>query len=112
MEVIPVAEYPTYSEEITLENGLYRFLFTYNPRGLHWTMTIKDTNDVVLVAGIKIVLQFELIRRYPDRGLPPGAIVAIPMDDSVTRITRDNLGTDVKLIYITESEYGTIQQGN
>lgn len=109
MEIIPVADYPTYSEELTIENVLYRFKISYNERGQHWALTIMDSNEVILIAGVKIVLGYELIKWYPDRGLPPGGIMVINMDDSVTEITRDNLGTDIKIVYIPEAELAAIQ---
>ncbi|MCK4522420.1 MAG: hypothetical protein KAU20_07645 [Nanoarchaeota archaeon] len=83
-------------------------LMSWNTREQCWTLTFMDHDENVLVAGIKIVLDAELLRDFPDRNLPAGALVAISDDESKIRIGRHDLGVDVSLIYASEEEVDAI----
>lgn len=104
MLTIPFKVFPAMSEEIILDDKSYRFRFSWNTRASFWSMEIFNSELETIVSGIKVVLNYELITRNPDRGLPPGEIFAIDPSDTLSEITLNNLGTEIKLIYVEESE--------
>ena len=104
MDIIPVFEYPSYSESVVLENKPYRFSFVWNSRGEYWSLTISDKQGEVLLDGLKLVLGFELISEYADEDLPPGALLVLDTTDSLTGIGRDDLGVRATLIYASSKE--------
>lgn len=97
-----------FSEQLTLENELYTFEFIWNERAEQWDMSILDIDQVSIVEGIKLVLNYDLFDQYPGRGLPPGALFAIDTTGDEKRITRDNIGDVVQLMYLTEAEFDAI----
>ena len=104
MEIIPVFEYPAYSESVVLEGKPFRFSFSWNTRGEYWSLTLSDSQGGVLLDGLKLVLGFELINEYADGRLPQGALLAADTTGTLTRIGRDDLGAKVKLFYIPAAE--------
>ncbi len=109
MIIIPVFEYPAYSESVVLEGEPFRLSFIWNTRGEYWSMTISDKHGDVLLDGLKIVLGFELIEEYADGRLPPGALLAVDTTGTLERIGRDDLGAKVKLFYITSAEMAELR---
>lgn len=103
MEFIPTKSIPSYSQQITLEGVIYEIGFTWNTRANAWFMDIGRDN-LPLVSGIKIVDSYELISRFANYKLPPGILLSMDLG-SIGRIPLfDELGTQVKLAYLTESE--------
>ena len=104
MNIIPVFEHPAYSESVVLEEKPYRLSFSWNTRGEYWSLTISDSQGAVLLDGLKIVLNFELVNEYADDRLPAGALLAVDTTGTLARIGRNDLGSRVKLFYVTPEE--------
>lgn len=103
--VIPFStELSNFSQQITLDNSIFRFDFLWNSRGEQWNLSVLDVDLNPLVEGIKLVLGYPLFDQWVDRGLPPGELFAIDTTGDEIKITRTNLGTIVELIYIPEAE--------
>jgi len=112
MVTIPFIEYPSFTEDVILDGVPYRFSFNWNDNGEFWSMIISDSNDNVLVAGIKIVIDYELIANFPGRSLPPGEMVAVDPSGTVQRISQDDFTDEnVFLVYVTEDEVEQIEAG-
>lgn len=88
---IPFGSGPSSFVDIAIQNFVYRFRYKYNARFDYWALGIYDTDDNILIEGLKIVLNYNIIAQYVDRGLPQGKIIAIRINDSTDRITRDEL---------------------
>lgn len=104
MVTIPFSEFPAFSQEIILDNIPFRVSFNWNTRGEYWTLSILDRDENQLASGIKIVLDYELIARYPGRGLPPGEIYAIDTSGELDKIGRDDFQDRASLVYVLEGE--------
>lgn len=105
--VIPLSDFASYSEQLTLDGEVFLFQFDFNVRGDYWVMSISDIDLNVLISGLRIVLDYELLSQYPGRGLPPGALIAIDTTGDEFDANRENFGpvdTNVSLIYIPVSE--------
>lgn len=110
MVIIPNADFAAYTETLTLDGFLYVFGFTWNTRDQAWFMSISRDN-VPLLYNIKVVNNFELIDRFTNVSLPPGLILTVDIENINRNPGRDELGSAVKLAYVTESEVesGAIQ---
>lgn len=103
MVIIPNSDFPAYTETLTLDGFLYVFTFVWNTRETAWFMSISRDN-VDLLYGIKVVDNYELIGRFTNLSLPPGLIMALDLENINRNPGRDELGSVVKLVYLTESE--------
>ena len=108
MESIPVFDYADYSESVVLDGNPYRLAFSWNTRGEYWSLTISDSSGNVLVDGLKLVINFELISEYAAAGFPPGALLAVDTTGTLSRIGRDDLGEKVRLYYLTGEEFAEV----
>ena len=108
MVIIPFTNYPAISKDITLDGEDYRFKFIWNTRGEYWTLTILDTEGVVKLAGIKLVLGYELINSYSHLDIPPGQLYVVDLDDNnKTKIGMDDFTNErnLQLIYAELSDF-------
>lgn len=110
MIIIPNSDFPAYVETITLDGFLYVFGFTWNTREGAWFMSISRDNEPLLY-NIKVVDNYELIERFTNLALPPGLIMTLDIENINRNPGRDELGSAVKVAYITQSEVesGVIQ---
>lgn len=106
MEIINffVSQFPRFSQQVTLDNKPYRLVFRWNDRGKFWAMDINDINDNSLVSNIKLVLNYELTKRFSDRGLPQGLMFCIDTSEKKESIGRYDLDSTVNLVYIPGAE--------
>lgn len=106
---IPFKSLPAFREEILLDNVPYVFEFVFNSRGDFWVLDIYTVDGVLLISGIKIVINYELISQYTDRGLPKGQLYAVRENQSMDRISQLEFEQDkLFLIYIGEEELATV----
>ena len=101
---INIFDSPSFTQLVTLDNSIYLLSIAWNGRDNAWFLSIAEQDGISILDGIKIVPGYELIRRFKDTRLPPGALLSTDMTDTGDYPTRNNLGTDVKLIYMTEAE--------
>lgn len=104
MVVIPFAEFPAFTQEIVLDNTPFRFTFNWNTRGKYWSMSIAGRDLVPLISGLKVVIDFFLLSKFPGRNLPPGEILAIDPSGQITKIERNDFQDKVSLIYLTKAD--------
>jgi len=108
MIVLPFKSFASFTEEIQLDNVPYRFTFNWNYRGQYYSLVIRNVENTLLIAGIKLLLGKEHFELHPDRGLPPGQLFVVDTSDSKTQyapIGRNDLTNGrLILIYISEDE--------
>lgn len=110
-------QFADFKQDVLLDDIAYRFRIRYNTRADSWHLTVADLDDVVLIAGIKLVENWELLTDFPDRGLPVGVLMVIKTvpEPEEPRPDRDNIGQDpdgnefpFQLLYLTEAEVAEI----
>lgn len=105
MVTIPIQDAPDFIETVTLDGKPYTFRFRFNYRQQYWSLEIATPAGEILLAGVKLVCNWELIGMYPGRGLPPGYLAVIdPTSETGHPVNRETLGKEVQLIYMTEAE--------
>jgi hypothetical protein len=53
-------------------------------------MTIKDNGQNEILNGVKLVLSDELLKKFPDRNLPPGRMFVLDVSGNDTPIAYDD----------------------
>lgn len=100
LKKIPLtSDFPNYEIRIELDGVVFNMAFRYNTREGRWFMDIKDASDVMLVAGIKLILGVQLIERFQDIRLPFGSLFMINEDNSTEEPGRSNLGINALMLY-------------
>ncbi len=105
---IPIASLNAQSTQtISLDGVVYRMVFTFNTRRLAWDMTFGLADGTVLVAGIKLLPQIDLLGRHKDIRIPKGRLFISDIEDGNTalRPEKNELGTKLRLFYFTEVEF-------
>lgn len=99
-------EDPFYTMTTTLDGSDYLFDFRYNQREDAWYFNISLTDGTLLVAGIKVVCNRSLLKRFADVRLPPGALLAFAntTDASVPGLTELGEERRATLLYYSASE--------
>jgi len=108
---IPFQDYPYFSEQVTLDSVPYVFEFCWNNRGSFWSLTIYDKNNNLLIAGLKVVKNLNLLNNYGKRDiLPEGLLVAQSQaDGDNTEIAYGDIYIGlVNIVYIPRSDFATL----
>lgn len=87
----------SFQQESELDGVVYRLAFRWNARSEVWTMTVSDSEGVVIRSEIPLVRDFPLLRRIADERRPPGDLILFA-DDAPTL---DRMG---ELVYFTRAE--------
>lgn len=103
-----VLEIPTrtdvgaWNQQTTLENVPFRFRFRWNDRDGTYYMDLLDESENVIRAGVRLVVNFELLKRLVDGGRPPGFFLAFDARSNPQPPAFGQLGDEIFLTY-TES---------
>ena len=85
---------------VDLDNITFGFRFIFNDRTGLWGFDIQDSAGIPLLVGIPLFSKQLLIDKYQHiAGLPQGNLFAQNLVDENAPADRDNLGTDVILLY-------------
>jgi len=89
-----------YTFTIDLDNRTFKFEFRFNDRSGIWHFDIFNDADEIILAGIPLFVKQLLIDIYKhDVRLPQGNLFAQNLVSEDDPPNRDNLGTDVVLLY-------------
>jgi hypothetical protein len=102
---IPFEPDPLFVETIILDNIPYKFRFMWSTQN-QWTMSILDRNGSVLIAGVRLVLDIDLLEDHPDLGLPKGKLYVVDYSDNESELGRYDFvnNRQCKIIYFEEGE--------
>lgn len=94
--------YPDFSFEQELDERVYQFTFTWNEREEYWYFDLADDSGSPIAEGIKVVVNWDLIRRSSDARRPPGNIIALDTTNQNLDPTQAELGNRVLMVYQPE----------
>ncbi len=106
MITIPFNTYPSFFTDVILDDETYRFKCSWNTRGEFWALSIYNTEDVLIVAGIKLVVGYDLLRTCRHLDVPQGLLIIIDDADNYEKIGYGDFSNDRKLalIYVSKDE--------
>lgn len=99
---------PAWTQEVLLDNVNYQIRAIWNDLYEYWTLDFLTESGALIMAGLKLMPNWELIRRYGNEDLPPGALTCFTITGRNTRIDYDDLmDGNAMLIYepVEEAEY-------
>ena len=104
-EIIPIQDIPSFIEEITFDDTPYLVEFNFNYFGDFWTISFYDREENLLVAGIVLKLNFNLLEQYPDRGLPEGELWVFDNTSNLSNPGRNDFEIErLHLVYYSLDE--------
>lgn len=87
-----------YSFNVKLTDKTYKFTLKYNSQGGFYTVDLLDLNDNVLAFGEIIRYGRALFNVVEDERFPINVIIPVCIsEDSISEVTPENFGKDVKL---------------
>jgi hypothetical protein len=106
-QTIPTLALPFYTLRTRLDDSDYTLEFNYSVRAERYYLNVYDSEDVQLVAGLKLVPNVALFRFYKFRdGMPQGELVvtATGTDGSPPKLGELGKGLRCELTYFTTAE--------
>ncbi|ODN41182.1 phage baseplate plug family protein [Piscirickettsia litoralis] len=104
IEIPLSSKLPNYTQTTSLEGTAYKFDVRWNTRDETWRISIADTDGNAILSGLKLLPYSPLIQRYKLTNFISGELVGINTANQYEPPTRNNLGTDFKLFYLTQDE--------
>lgn len=101
-------EYPRWTQKVTMGGSLYKLYFSWNERLKIWQMSISDASDSLILGGLRLVPEIDLLAKYrvsiPD--LPKGMLIVVDKlgDLQTAELDRNNFGSRFLLGYFDFSE--------
>ena len=69
------SNYPFFTFTIVLSGTVFSLTFRYNIRMDRWFMDIADASGVLIVSGLPLLIQADIIGQYTKEGLPAGRFI-------------------------------------
>ena len=105
---IPTLPDPFYTIRTRLDDSDFTLQFRYSDRASRYFLNIYDVNDVLLVAGLKLVPNVLLLAYYAHvPGMPPGELMVTVLgavDGSPPKLGEIGVGLRCELTYFTAAE--------
>ena len=92
---------------ISLGDSVLVLVPRYNYAAELWTLDIIDTEGTVLVAGLMVIPNIDLLIPYPSVGATVGSLVAIEQTVGDHKLT-NSMGTKVKFLWFAPGEEITL----
>ena len=102
--IIPTQEFASWSQTTRLDDVDYLLTFSWNGREETWQLTFAKPDGTILLAGLKLVPDFELISRFALEDFPVGYLILSDTTGKSEYPTRENLSTRYALIYYSEDD--------
>jgi len=103
MVTIPTKNIASFKQTVKLDNENYVLIFNHNTRTDSWTVSFERTDGTSIVAGLGVVLNYDMITPFRAYDLPPGQLWAVDTTGEIDKIGRDQLEL-VDIVYIPEAE--------
>lgn len=94
----------SYFQSVVLDGVVYKLDLRYNGRMRRWFFGISLSDGTPLLSGVPMLPDFPMTYKFIGcvDGLPSGQFMVIDSTGGQRTPTRDDLGSDIKLIYISE----------
>ena len=89
-----------FSQKVEIENTKYVFRFFWNFRAEYWNIEIKDDFGDILLSGIKMVVNYDLMKFHAIDGLPKGSLILFDTLGTSKECEFKELGKRCILLYI------------
>lgn len=106
MQVIKWFQDASWEQKVLLGSSLYILQAAWNIRDESWNVSLYTNENLPLFEGKRVNISIDLLAQVTDINKPAGYLMVVPIakEKGVEVITRDNMGTEVELIYIGNDE--------
>lgn len=104
MQVIKWFSEPYWEQNIVLDNVPYYLHANFNVRDDSWYIDLFTNDNNALIYGKKLILNIDLLNNVYNESKPAGYLMVVPINDVAEEITRDNMGDEIQIIYISQNE--------
>lgn len=113
MIVIPVLRaFADHTEIVQLGGTTYRLRFLWNGRANSWFLTVLGAGGDVIIAGLRVRLEWPLARQHVQVKLPVGELLVIDTVASREEPGRDVFGSDAApLTFVPDDEVAAAAAG-
>ena len=95
---------PSFTMRTSLDGVTFELTLTWNERESAWYLAIADSDGAVIRSGIRLALDWPLLRQVVDDRRPAGELYAIDVESTGVDAGREDLGGRVRLYYVTAAE--------
>ena len=88
---------------VNLEGIQYKLRFIWCYRENRWYMDIFTIDDIIIIGGIKLTVNYELIGFFVVEGKPPGFMI-LANQQNVDYQVKEEINNDFQLLYITSDD--------
>lgn len=99
---------PYYEFEVELDGVEFKLEFRFNDRDDAWYMSILDSEDTLLRAGLRVVNSWLLLRLWAEATRPDGEIASVNQGQVLAPPTLNQLGAEVVLTYLDAAEVAAL----
>jgi hypothetical protein len=104
MQVIKWFDESYWEQNIVLDKNSYSLISNWNIRDNSWDMSVYTITGTPLVVGKKLNINTDIFSDIHVEIKPQGRLIIVPVAKDVEFITRDNMGSEVELIFIGYDE--------
>jgi hypothetical protein len=103
--IIPFPDLPNFTQDVALDGTVYRLRVLWNERAGSWSLSFLTPGDAPILEGMKLVLDTELLARFPGLPLPPGELWVLDPAGNLQELGRRELPEGrALLVYFDEAE--------
>lgn len=104
------SDLPHFDLQAVLSGVVFTLEFKWNTRERAWYLNVQSETGEDVVSGIKLIVDFPLGRRTPNRARPAGVLIAVDTSDAGQNpgwddvAQKGDLGNRVQLLYYEPAE--------
>jgi hypothetical protein len=91
---------PFYQVEHTLSGINYKIKIQWNVQNEFWTISLYTSDDIPIIEGQRIVINYSLFSTCSNPLLPPGLFYAIDESETNEEPGEEDLGNRIKVLYL------------
>lgn len=100
MQVIKWFEEAYFEQSVVLGNIPYTLIHNWNIRDETWDLSVYTNDNIPLVVGKKLNVNTDVLSSVFTQNRPNGVLVVVPVAKDIEVITRDNMGSEVDLVFV------------
>lgn len=100
---------PAFTQRTSMDGVTFQLDVKWNERESAWYISFADADGVLIRSGVRMVVDWPLLRQVADARRPPGELYLIDLDGTGAEAALDDLDVRVQLIYVTAAEAAVLE---
>jgi hypothetical protein len=98
------SDVPWYDQKCEIDSITYTMTFHWNERASLWVMDIATNDEEMIISGIPLLCNVDLLGRFQDERLPQGMMFCYDQTETGQDPDATNVNIDVFLLYAGADE--------